>query len=175
MIVTLIIVALSLLALAFLIRLAKGRRFPIVQSSDHPVQIRQVDVRAFRNLIDPAEVAYLRQNLPPREFAAVHRERLKAAIAYISAASHNAVVLMRIGEAARRSPEPEIVQAGDKLVDSALKLRLFAFQAIVKLYIAILLPNVRISARSLAEDYERMTGFGFALNRLQTSAQRVSS
>ncbi len=175
MIITLFIVALSLLALAFLIRLAKGPRFPIVQSADHPIQIRQVDVRAFRNLIDPAEEAYLRKNLPRGEFATIHRERLKAAIAYISAASQNAVVLMRIGEAARRSPEPEIVDAGDKLVDSALRLRIFAFQAIVKLYIAILLPNVRVSARSLAEDYERMTGFGFALNRLQTSTQRVPS
>ena len=76
---------------------------------------------------------------------------------------------MRVGEAARLSPEPEIVQAGDKLVDSAIRLRLFAFRATAKLYIGIMLPNLQVSALSLAESYERMTGLGFALTRLQSS------
>ena len=102
------------------------------------------------------------------EFAAIHRERLRAAILYIASASHNAAILVRVGEAARRSPEPEIVQAGDKLVDSAIRLRLFAFQATAKLYVGILLPSLPVPSLSLAERYERMTGLGFALNRLQS-------
>jgi hypothetical protein len=169
MIITFVLVVAALLALFFLIRMAKGRGFSALSVADHKTQIRPVDVRAFRNLIDPAEEAYLRMNLPRSEFAAIHRERLRAAIMYIAAASHNAAILMRVGEAARRSPEPEIVQAGDKLVDSAIRLRLFAFQAKAKLYVGIMLPHVPVSALSLAESYERMTGLGFALNRLQSS------
>jgi hypothetical protein len=169
MIITFALVVGALLALFFLINLAKGRGFSSIAVVDHKVQIHPVDVRAFRNLIDPTEEAYLRRNLSRAEFAAIHRERLRAAIIYISSASDNAAVLMRVGEAARRSPEPAIVHAGDKLVDSAIRLRLFAFQATAKLYVAILLPGIEISTLSLAEKYERMTGLGFALNRLQSS------
>ena len=172
MIITFVLVVGALLALFFLVRLAKGRGFSALSGADQKIQIRPVDVRAFRNLIDPREEAYLRQNLTRAEFAAIHRERLRAAILYIASASHNAAVLMRVGEAARRSPQPEIVQAGDKLVDSAIRLRLFAFQATAKLYIGILLPQVPVSALSLAESYERMTGLGFALHRLQSSNPR---
>jgi len=174
MIITFVLVVGALLALFFLIRLAKGRGFSALSVADHKLQIRTVDVRAFRNLIDPAEVAYLRQNLTRDEFATIHRERLRAAIIYIASASHNAAVLMRVGEAARRSPKTEIVQAGDKLVDSAIRLRLFAFQATAKLYMGILFPHVQVSALSLAESYERMTGLGFALNRLQSSNPKTT-
>ena len=174
MILTSVLVVLALLALIFLIRLAKGRGFSSLAAVDQKIQIRSVDVRAFRNLIDPEEEAYLRRNLSRAEFAAIHRARLRAAIIYIASASHNAAVLMRIGEAARRSPEHAIVQAGDKLVDSAIRLRLFAFQATAKLYIGILLPGMEISSLSLAESYERMTGLGFALTRLQSSGQKAT-
>ena len=115
MILTCVLVVLAVLAFIFLVQLAQGRGFSSVAVADHKIQIRPVDVRAFRNLIDPAEEDYLRRNLPRAEFAAVHRARLRAAIIYIASASHNAAVLMRIGEAARRSPEHAIVQAGDKL------------------------------------------------------------
>lgn len=169
MIITFVFVGIALLALFFLLRLAKGRGFSAVAVFDHKIQIRPVDVRAFRNLIDPAEETFLRQNLSRSEFAVIHRERLRAAIIYIASAAHNAAILMRVGESARRSPEPDIVQAGDKLVDSAIRLRLFAFRATAKLYIGIMLPNLKVSAPSLAESYERMTGLGFALSRLQSS------
>jgi hypothetical protein len=169
MIFTFLFVAFALLALFLVFRFAKGRRFSALSVTDHKIQIRTVDVRAFRNLVDPVEEAYLRQNLSRSEFAAIHRERLRAAIIYIASAAHNAAVLMRVGEAARRSPEPRIIEAGEKLVESAIRLRLFAFRATAKLYIGILLPHVPVSAQSLAESYERMTGLGFALNRLQTS------
>lgn len=174
MIITFVFVVGALLGLFFLIRLAKGRGFSVLASPDTKVQIHPVDVRAFRNLIDPAEEEYLRRNLSRSDFCAVHRERLRAAIAYIACASHNAAVLMRVGEAARLSAEPAIVEAGEKLVDSALRLRLFALQATAKLYLGILLPGIRISASSLADNYERMTGLGFILGRLQSTQQKSS-
>jgi hypothetical protein len=173
MIFTFLFLAFAFLALFLVFRFAKGRSLSALSVANHKIQIRAVDVRAFRNLIDPAEEAYLRQNLTRAEFTAIHRERLRAAIIYIASASHNAAVLMRVGEAARRSPEPEVVLAGEKLVDSAIRLRLFAFQARAKLYVGILLPHVQVSALSMAESYERMTGLGFALNRLQSSNSKT--
>jgi hypothetical protein len=173
MIITFVLVVGALIALFFLIRLAKGRGFSALAVSDPKVQIRPVDVRAFRNLIDPAEEEYLRSNLSQSEFAAIRRQRLRAAIAYIACASHNAAVLMRVGEAARLSAEPSVAEAGEKLVDSALRLRLFAFQATAKLYVGILLPGMRVSAISLADSYERMTGLGFLVGRLQSSDRKA--
>jgi hypothetical protein len=174
MIITLVLVVGALLALFFLVRLAKGRGFSAVKAVDGKVQIRPVDLRAFRNLIDPAEEDYLRRNLPRAEFGEIHRERLRAAIAYIASASHNAAVLMRVGEAARRSPELSIAEAGEKLVDSAIRLRLFAFQANARLYVGIIFPGMQVSAHSLAERYEHMTRLGFLLNRLQSSEPKAA-
>lgn len=173
MIITFVLVVGALLALFFLIRLAKGRGFSALTLSNTKIQIRPVDVRAFRNLVDPAEEEFLRSNLSRSEFAAIHRERLRAAIAYIACAAHNAVVLMRVGEAARLSSEPSVAEAGEKLVDSALRLRIFALQATAKLYTGILLPGMRVSATSLADSYERMTGLSFRLGRLQSSVQKT--
>jgi len=174
MIITLALVILALFALLFLIRLAKGRIFPST-SSDFRAEVQPVDIQAFRNLIDSGEEEFLRRNLPPAEFRAVQRQRLRAAADYIRCAARNAGILVRVGEAARRSADPSVAKAGEKLVDTAIRLRLYAFQALVKLYLAILLPGARISAAGLAEDYERMTRVVFLLSRLQHPSRQESA
>jgi hypothetical protein len=171
MIITFALVVFALLALLFLVRLAKGRLLqPRNVDSLHP-HIRPVDVEAFRNLIDPSEEEFLRVNLPATQFKSIQRERLRAALDYISCAAQNAAILVRVGEAARRSSDAAIAEAGEKLVDTAIRLRLYAFQATAKLYVAIAFPGARISAGGLAENYERMTRLVFVLGRLQTAGQ----
>src|SRR5271169_2783569 len=101
MTIALTLVLFSLLALLFLIRLAKGR--VLAAADDRTGHLRPVDIEAFRNLIDPAEAEFLRSRLPPSEFRAIQRERLRAAAEYISSAARNAAVLVRMGEAARLS------------------------------------------------------------------------
>jgi hypothetical protein len=169
MIITSVLVIVALLALVFLIRLAKGHGFGFRHIEDPRGQIRPVDVEAFRNLIDPGEEAFLRENLSAAEFRAIQRERLRAAVEYIACAAHNAAILVRVGELARRSPNPSIAEAGEKLLDSAIRLRLYAVQATAKLYLGIVFPAVRISAVGLPENYERMTRQVFLLGRLQSS------
>ena len=173
MIITLALVILALCALLFLISLAKGRIFHSRHSDSRP-QVRPVDIQAFRNLIDSDEEEFLRRNLPPADFRAVQRQRLLAAVEYIRLAAHNAGVLVRVGESARRSSDPSVAQAGERLVDTAIRLRLYAFQALVKLYVAILLPGARVSAAGLAENYERMTHVVFLLGRLQHPSRQGS-
>jgi hypothetical protein len=173
MTITLILVLLAVLALLFLLRLAKGRGLAIKNVEGLAGRILPVDIEAFRNLIDPTEEEFLRINLPRAEFKRIQRERLRAALDYVSAAAHNASVLIRTGEAARLSPDASIAEAGTKLVDSGIRLRLYSFQAKARLYLGIALPGVRISTVGLAESYERMTGLVFLLNRLQSSSRRV--
>lgn len=169
-----LLVVLAFLALVFFVWLAKGRA-----ATPEPQQlagrIRPVDVEAFRNLMDPAEESYLRENLSPADFRTIRRERLRAALAYVFCVAGNAAILVRIGEAARHSPEPSIAQAGERLVESALRLRLAAFQAVAKIYLGILLPTVDISSTRLADGYESMTGLVFALGRLQHPARRATA
>jgi len=43
---------------------------------------RSLDIEAFRNLIDSAEEAFLRNNLPPKKFREIKRQRAWAALIY---------------------------------------------------------------------------------------------
>jgi hypothetical protein len=148
-----IILAILALTVPFtIIRLAKRRAI-----APHIDQIRSVDLRAFRNLMDPEEEEFLRVNLSPEEFRRIQRERLQAAVEYIRCAASNAAILMHIAEAARRSPDPATAQAAIKLIDNAIRLRTYAFQAIPKLYLAMVFPGRRFSPARVAESYELMT------------------
>jgi len=146
-----IILAILALSVPVVIRLARGRANRGIE------QIRSVDLRAFRNLMDPDEEQYLRRNLSPVEFRRIQRERLQAAVEYIKSAAFNAAVLMRFAETARHSPDPATAQAAGKLIDNAIRLRSYAFRAIPKLYLAMVFPGRGISPAPVAESYELMT------------------
>lgn len=147
-----IILAILALCVPIVIRLTRGRTtLPQIE------QLRSVDLRAFRNLMDPEEEQYLRRSLPPADFRRIQRERLRAAVEYIKCAASNAAVLMHFAESARRSPDPATAQAAIKLIDNAIRLRTYAFQAIPKLYLAMVFPGRRISPAPVAESYELMT------------------
>jgi hypothetical protein len=116
-----------------------------------------VDIEAFRNLIDPTEEDFLRSRLPPAEFRKIQRERLRAAVEYVSCAAQNAAILLRLGEAARNSPDPATAEAAEKVVDHAIRLRLYAFQAIPRLYVGIIFPGWQASSLRVVETYEQVT------------------
>jgi hypothetical protein len=174
MMIAVILVLLAALALVFFVWLAKSRT-----ATSDPEQlaqkIRPVDVEAFRNLMDPGEEAYLRENLAPGDFKAIQRERLRAALEYVACVAGNASILMRMGELARHSPEAAVATAGERLVDSAIRLRLAAFQAMAKLSLGILFPSARSFSTGVADGYEQMTGLVYLLGRLQHPRQGVSA
>jgi hypothetical protein len=147
-----IILAILAMGVPVIIRLSKGRG-----TTPQVERLRSVDLRAFRNLMDPEEEEYLRRNLPPADFRRIQRERLRAAVEYIQCAASNAAVLMRIAEAARRNPDPATAEAAARLIDNAIRLRSYAFQAIPKLYLAMVFPGRRFSSARVAESYEQMT------------------
>jgi hypothetical protein len=174
MTIAFILVVLAFVALWVLLRLAKGNS--VVLSSDQLIQkIRPVDIAAFRNLIDPNEEQFLRANLPASDFRKIHRERLLAAADYVSGAAQNAVLLLKMGEMARRSPEPSIAEAGEKLVENAIRMRLYAMQASIRIYIAIVLPQIPVQAGRLTENYESMTRLVVLLGVLRFPTNGIAS
>jgi hypothetical protein len=157
MTIAITLVVLSAILLIFLIRLAAGQ-YLIPKASDDPAEhIHFVDIEAFRNLIDPEEAHYLRSQLPVDEFRKIHRERLRAALEYVRCAAQNAAILLKVAEAARRSTEPATAEAAEKLVDNAIRLRLYAFKVIPRLYLAMLLPIHALRPLGVADRYEQMT------------------
>jgi hypothetical protein len=174
MIITLSVVLFALLVLLFLIRLAKGHAAEVRGADDLRQQVLPVDARAFRNLTNPAEEEFLRTNLSPSQFRAIQRQRLRAALSYVSAVAGNAAVLARMGESARRSSDMAVAEAGRKLVDSAIRLRISALQAQVKLCCGMVFPGAWSPAAGLPEKYESMTRQGLYLGRLQYPARGVA-
>lgn len=128
---------------------------------------RSVDIEAFRNLIDPEEESFLRRQLPGSEFRSIRRERMLAATEYVRAASFNASVLIRLGEAARHHRDPEIARAGQELVNTATQLRLYSLLALCKLWALILLPSTALSLGAIADRYEKVSGLAARVGRMQ--------
>jgi hypothetical protein len=157
MTISIALVVLASLALLFFIRLAKGQTVAFRIGENPTQQIRFVDLEAFRNLIDPNEEDYLRRQLPREDFRTIQRQRLRAAADYIVCAAHNAAVLLSLAEAARRSSDPAVVATAEKVIDNAIRLRLYAVQAIPRMYIAMVLPVGRLSPVRVADRYELMT------------------
>jgi hypothetical protein len=170
MILTFILVLISLMAL-LLMYAARGKNSAIGELDDLAGRTRPVDIDAFRNLIDPAEEAFLRENLPASEFRAIQRERLRAALEYVSCAAHNAAILVRLGEAARLSLDPKIAEAGQQLLDTALRLRLYALLSTVRLYLGIGLPGTHLSAGRLVDNYQHLSSLAGQLAFLQHPAR----
>jgi hypothetical protein len=171
MIMPVILIVLSVAALTLFVSMARGRRVAVRSLDDLRGRTRPVDIESFRNLIDPAEEEYLRSNLSAKTFRMVQRERLRATLEYVQAASQNSAVLLRLGEAARHSPDPKVALAGDQLVSGAIRLRMFALMAVPKLYVGILLPSARLSPNRLVEGYQQLSGLAGQLALMQNPAR----
>jgi hypothetical protein len=157
MTIAIIFAIVGVLALFSIIFLAKSHARSGGNLDELAAQLRPVDVRAFRTLMAQSEEQFLRENLPVDEFRTIHRQRMFAAIEYVRCAAQNAAILVRLGEAARLSPDPEIVTAAERLLDNALRLRLYALQATPRIYLAILLPGISRTPYAFADTYDKMT------------------
>ena len=155
MTIALIFAFLGVAALIAIIYLARSNRrgANLEELAGH---LRRVDVRAFRNLMDENEEQFLRENLPFREFRAIHCQRMLAAAEYVRCAKKNAVILMHLAEAARQSSDPNVIAAADLLLENALRLRLYAWRTIPRLHIAIVFPGIRRTPQSVADTYDTM-------------------
>lgn len=171
---TILIVLFALLVMLLAMWQVKGHASRVKSPEDLRSQLRVIDIDAFRNLTDPSEDEFLRSRLSGSAYRKVRRKRLLATSAYISCVANNAAVLVRMGEEARRSSDASIAEAGVRLLNSALRLRLQTFQVKVKTYAQMIHPGVYTPSRELVVQYEQMTRQGMLLGRLQYPARGVS-
>jgi hypothetical protein len=163
-----VLVIAAVLALATILSVAVSRNLQTSRrSASLGGAIRPIDIEAFRNLIDHAEDSYLRRRLPPAQFRVVRRERLRAMAAYVHVAGSNAVVLVRVGEAALASGDPQVAGAARQLVNDALLLRRNTTVALARIYLALAWPNSGFAAVRVIERYEQLSGAAMLLGRLQ--------
>jgi hypothetical protein len=166
MITTVLIIAVACLLPVIFIAVTRGRSSTRLSLGDLGARMRPVDIEAFCNLVDPEEEYFLRCNLPAPVFRSVHRERLLAATQYVAAVSHNATILLRVGEAARHHAEPEVVRAGNELANHAVRLRLHCLLVLLKMWGAIVFPGADLSFTPLVERYQRLSGLAYRLGHL---------
>jgi hypothetical protein len=172
MTLAIILTIFAVLTLVVILRVTVSRSLH-VSGGALPPQIQPVDVEAFRNLVDPAEDAYLRRRLTTSQYRVVQRQRLRATAAYIRVAGQNAAVLIMIGQAAMASPHAPTVEAARQLVDNALLLRRNATFALLKIYLALAWPRTSLPAAPVLHGYERLNGSAMLLGRLQNPAVPV--
>ena len=175
MTIAIVFALLGLVALVLTIYLAKGHLSRGGDLQKLSTQLRPVDVSAFCNLISASEQQYLREHLPPGEFRSIHRERMGAAVQYVRCAAHNASILMRLGEAARQHSDSSVREAGEKLLENGLRLRLYALQVIPRLYLSMALPKAGPAPDILSDTYDNMSRQVVMLSCLQFPTHGMSS
>lgn len=137
--------------------------------------IRSLDIEAFRNLVDPDEDDYLRSQLPPAQLHEVRRERSRAALMYMKELSSVSLKFARLGDAARRSPDPAIAAWGREVADSAIQLRLRTLETRIQLRLAITFPRLQPNrVRPLLEQVDRANHLAFRRNTFTQVSGRAS-
>jgi len=153
---TLLFVATAILLLITFATFALRRSRELPEPGPAVTAIQSLDIEAFRNLVDPAEEAYLRRNLPPNEFKKIKRERIKAAFAYVHALSKASLDLARFGGEAQQSSDAALVASGRQIANSAIHLRLRVMDANLRLTLAVVFPAFDPRPlHSLVSQYDR--------------------
>jgi hypothetical protein len=165
-------VAVAFFALGILVYFAIRSRTRRVDLDKAVQAFRSLDIEAFRNLVDSGEDAFLRNNLPPKKFREIKRQRAWAAFIYAWEAGRAAAALAKIGQAAQRSSDPEIAASGVQVAENAFRLRLQTIGACVHLLTEVLLPDLRSpSLPPLVDQYERAAETLVRLGRFSSRVQ----
>jgi len=166
MIISGLVAVAGILALIFFVLRVGAARTPR-QLDELSKQIKPVDLEAFRNLTEPAEEEFLRAALPVSQFRVIQRNRLRASLDYLAGVSHNAGILLQLGQIAQRSPDERIAEAGRRLSDDALRMRLNSLMAICKLTARYAFPATGLQAGRVIDRYEQLTSAAVRLGRMQ--------
>ena len=172
MIAAWILVALAFFALGILVYIAIRSRTRQVDLEEAVQAFRSLDIEAFRNLVDSGEEAFLRNNLSPKKFREIKRQRAWAALIYAREAGRAAAALAKIGQAAQQSSDPEIAASGIPVTENAFRLRLQTIGACLHLLTEVVLPDLQSpSFPPLVDQYERAAETLFRLGRFSSRVQ----
>jgi hypothetical protein len=163
------LVVLALVAFGLLL-LVRSQRQTVSNLDELAGKARAVDMPALHNLIDPEETRFLQQTLSPAQFRTLQRERTLAAAEYVRNISHNASLLIQLGQLARVNPDPQLAESARLMVERAAHVRLMSTLVLGKLYLQSLLPNLPFVAEDIAHDYRALTETAVLFTRLQRPA-----
>jgi len=169
-IVVVIALIILVLVVAGLLMFARAQKKGISNLDELARHTRTVDIQAFQNLIDPAETEFLRRKLAPVQFRIVQRQRTLAAVEYVRAITHNAVILIQLGQVARLAPDPKLAEAARVMVERAAHVRMIATLVMLKLYASSLVPALPFTADQVFRDYRTLTESAVLFTRLQRPA-----
>lgn len=121
-------------------------------------QGHQVNVDAFRLLVDPNEAAYLWKSVPEVEFRRLQRKRIALALRSVRMMASNAGLLIRVATLARQAngDDSEIAAAADRLMFLSFRVRINALVAEAYLLLKWIFPSWAISVPMALERYERL-------------------
>jgi hypothetical protein len=166
------LVAVAFFALGILVYVAIRSRAHRVDLEKAVQAFRSLDIEAFRNLVDSAEDAFLRDHLSPKKFREIKRQRAWAALIYAWEAGGAATALAKIGQAAQRSSDPEIAESGVQLSENAFRLRLQTIGASLYLLTEILLPELQSrTIPPLVDQYGRAAETLLRLDRFSSGVR----
>jgi hypothetical protein len=174
LIVTWALVAVAFLALVILVYVAIRNRTRRVDLEGTVQAFRSLDIEAFRNLVDPAEEAFLREHLRHKKFREIKRQRAWAALLYAWEAGRAAAALAKVGQAAQRSLDPQVAASGVQVAENAFRLRLQSVRVSLRLLTEVLLPGLPTrSLPSMADQYERAAQTLFRLGRFPSGVHKL--
>jgi hypothetical protein len=168
MVSTLIILLVSALVLWVAWVAARPGLLQIHSLDDWDAKKHEVDLDAFRLLLDPQEEQYLRKSLPTAEFRLFQRRRLTLALRSLDLVGKNAAMLMKLGQLAKAGANPQLVREAEELVNGALRLRVNLLFVQPYLGLKWLFPGWRMQVPALTLPYEELLAY---LNRLRQLRQ----
>jgi hypothetical protein len=159
--INVIVVALALCAVMLFYMAVRSRR-------KQTGQIRPVDLKAFRILMDRNDELFLRGKLPRSKFFHLKRQRIRLTLRYVARIAANASAVLRMGEAARLSSKPEVAQAAAQVLELATQIRLQCLLAMSKLAVEYAMPSLQLTPAMLVPKYQSLRENVSRLGDLQT-------
>jgi len=148
--ITMIVIALALVAMTFFLMAVRNRLKQSHQS------IQPVDLEALRTLTDRDDEFFLRERIPNSRFRRLKRQRIRITMSYVSRIAGNAAVVMRMGQEARLSPDPEVARAAAQVLELATEIRMQSLLAMAKLSAEFALPSLQLTPAVLLPAYQNL-------------------
>src|SRR5579872_2548978 len=104
--VIIVLTAFIMFATASLFYFLRGQAVAVQDPQELLALTHPVDLAAFRNLLDDDE-RFLEYNLAADNFHQIQKQRAQVILTYVKSLAHNAALLIKLGESARRSTDSE--------------------------------------------------------------------
>ncbi len=161
---TLIVIILALCAIGLFFTALRSRKKQARQN------LRPIDMKAFRAITSRNDEVFLRRRLPHSEFSRLKRRRIRVTMLYVKRMANNAAVVMRIGEMARTSANPDVARLAAQISETASQIRLQCIVAFAKLSIEFAVPSLQLNPAMLEPSYQALRDNIARLGQLQNAA-----